>query len=171
MGEAMINNLHDLYIHQLQDLYSAEKQILDALPTMIAKAQSSDLKEAFSHHEKETREHLTRVTSLLKNHGASAGTETCQAIKGLIEEAEHLMGELNRDAVDPGLVTSAQRVEHYEMAAYGTTKEFAKQLDYDDDVKVLDETLDEESNANEKLTKIATGGLFKSGVNKEAVAS
>lgn len=167
----MIKNLHDLYIHQLQDLYSAEEQILAALPKMIAKAQDSDLKAAFQEHEQETKKQFSRIANLLANHKTPAAGVTCQAIQGLIKESDHLMSEIQGEAVDPGLIASAQRIEHYEMAAYGTAKQFAKSLDYDDDAKVLDETLDEESDANEKLTKIATGGLFQSGVNDEALCN
>lgn len=166
----MIQNLHDLYIDQLKDLYSAEEQILEALPKMIAQAQNKELKQAFKDHEQETKAQFSRITILLTNHGTTGGDETCQAIKGIIQEGEHLMNELTGDATDPGLIASAQRVEHYEVAAYGTAKQFAKHLGYDGDVKVLDETLDEESNANEKLTKVATGGLFSSGVNQAAMA-
>lgn len=165
----MITNLHDLYIHQLQDLYSAEEQILAAFPAMIAKTLDPDLKASFQHHERETKGQFERITKLLAKHGVAAGTETCHAIKGLIKEAEHLMSELQGDAIDPGLIASAQRIEHYEMAAYGTAKQFAERLDYNDDADVLAETLDEESDANEKLTKIATGGLFTSGLNKAAL--
>ena len=170
LNYAMITNLHDLYIHQLQDLYSAEEQILGALPKMIVKAQDEGLKSALKHHEQETKGQFSRITDLLAKHGQQPGGETCQAIKGIIEEGEHLMGEIAGDAIDPGLIASAQRVEHYEIAAYGTAKKFAKHLGYDEDVSCLGETLDEESDANEKLTKIATGGLFRSGVNQEAIA-
>ena len=166
----MITNLHELYIHQLQDLYSAEEQILAALPKMITHAQNDELREAFEEHRKETAEQLERVTKLLTLHHQKPGGETCHAIKGLIKEGDHLMSETTGDAVDPGLIASAQRIEHYEMAAYGTAKRFAKHLDYDKDVSCLDETLEEESECNEQLTKIATGGLFTSGVNQAALA-
>ena len=166
----MITNLQELYIHQLQDLYSAEEQILAVLPKMIGHAQDSDLRDAFEGHRKQSSEHIARITKLLAVHGEQPGGETCHAIKGLIKEAEHLMAETAGDAVDPGLIASAQRIEHYEIAAYGTTKKFAKHLGFDEDVSALDETLEDESDCNEKLTKIATGGLFSKGVNQAALS-
>ena len=166
----MITNLHQLYIHQLKDLHSAEEQILAALPKMVTHAQDDDLREAFVKHQKETTEQLQRITDLLTYHHETPGGETCHAIKGLIKEAEHLMGEVSGDAVDPSLIASAQRIEHYEIAAYGTAKRFAKHLDYSNDVSLLDETLEQESECNEELTKIATGGLFSKGVNQAALA-
>ena len=167
----MIKNLHDLYIHQIQDLKSAESQILEALPKMIQRAQSSELREAFEHHLEETKKQNQRLDVILQRHGIPGQSETCQAAKGIIEEGSHLMSELTGDATDPGLITSAQRFEHYEIAAYGTAAEYADVLDYGEDKKLLEETLDEEGNANKKLTKLATGGFFGSGVNKEAVAT
>lgn len=166
----MITNLHQLYIHQIKDLESAERQIIDALPSMIEKAQSSELKEAFQDHLEQTRNQLQRISKILAFHGELSGTEECQAIKGIVKEGKHLMNELVGDAVDPGLIAAAQRIEHYEITAYGTTKEYAEALDYDQDVSLLDETLEEEADANEKLTKLATGGFFSSGVNAEAMA-
>lgn len=167
----MITNLRQLYIHQILDLLSAETQILEALPSMIGKAQHDELRQAFEEHLEETRDQVGRLNKILSSHGGTNGSEKCKAIEGIIAEGEHLMEEMQGPATDAGLIASAQRVEHYEIAAYGTAKEFAKKLNFDDDAKLLDETLDEESSANEKLTKIATGGLFGTGVNEEAMAA
>lgn len=164
----MINNLHDLYIHQIKDLHSAETQIISALPKMIDRAKSEDLIKALKDHLTETQEQLRRITTILTNHNQTAGSDVCEATKGLIEEGDHLLQELTGEAVDAGIIASCQRVEHYEMAAYGTAKEYADKLDYSDDKDLLDKTLDEESDANEKLTKLATGGWFTSGVNDDA---
>src|SRR6056297_658469 len=110
----MINNLHDLYIHQIQDLKSAETQILEALPKMIQRAQSKELREAFEHHLEETKRQDQRLDVILQRYNMAGQSETCQAAKGIIKEGEHLMSELTGEATDPGLITSAQRVEHYE---------------------------------------------------------
>lgn len=167
----MIKNLHDLYIHQIKDLKSAESQILEALPKMIARSQSDEVRQGFEKHFEETKKQSQRLDVILQRHGIPGQTETCQAIKGIIEEGDHLMSELTGDATDPGLITAAQRVEHYEMAAYGTAKEYADVLDYDEDEKLLQESLDEEGEANKNLMKLAKGGFFSSGVNKDAVAT
>ncbi|BDS07152.1 YciE/YciF family protein [Oceaniferula spumae] len=167
----MITNLHQLYIHQIKDLHSAETQILEALPKLAAKANCDKLRDAFNHHLEETRDQLERINNILAAHNEPRGTDVCDATKGLIKEGDKLMLEMTGDAVDAGLIASAQRVEHYEIAAYGTAKEYADQLGYDNDVDLLDKTLEEESNANESLTKIATGGFFSSGVNEEAKVS
>ncbi len=167
----MITNLYDLYIHEIQDLHSAETQILEALPKMVARASSDELRDSFTKHLEETREQLNRIKKILGNHNERPENEECEATKGLLEEGQNLMNEMAGDVTDAGLITAAQRVEHYEIAAYGTAKAHAKLLDFDDDIKLLDETLDEESNANESLTKLATGGFFSSGVNSEAVAA
>ncbi len=165
----MITNLYDLYIHQIKDLHSAETQIIDALPKLAARASTEELRDAFMSHLSETREQLNRINTILGNRNERAGDDTCEATRGLIEEGEHLIAEMAGDVVDAGLIAAAQRVEHYEIAAYGTAKEYAEVLGFDDDVKLLDETLEEESHANESLNKIATGGFFSAGVNDDAL--
>lgn len=167
----MIKNLHDLYIHQIKDLKSAEAQLLEALPKMIARAQSNDLRSALRDHLEETKKQDQRLDVILQRHGIPEASETCHAIQGIIKEGEHLMSELTGEATDPGIVTASQRVEHYEMAAYGTAREYAEVLDYDEDKELLKESLDEEGEANKTLKKLATGGFFGSGVNEEAVAT
>ena len=167
----MIQNLKQLYLHQIQDLKSAETQILEALPKMISQAQCDELRTAFDDHLQETRNQLSRINEILARHGGTDGGEKCKAIEGIVKEGEELMKEMGGKATDPGLIAAAQRVEHYEIAAYGTAKEFADELGFDDDVQLLDATLEEEGNANKKLTKIATGGLFGEGVNEEAVVT
>lgn len=164
----MITNLKQLYLHQISDLYSAETQILEALPKMLSRARNEDLRAAFEEHLEETRDQLGRLNKILDSHGGGTRDECCNATKGLIIEGEELMKEMQSDAVDAGLIASAQRIEHYEIAAYGTAKEFADELSLDEDAKLLDETLAEEGAANERLTKIATGGLFGEGVNELA---
>lgn len=164
----MITNLHDLYIHQIKDIHSAETQIIAAMPKMISNAKCSDLKQALENHLTETRDQLQRVNQILSKHNHSAGTDCCEATKGLIKEGEGLLREMSGDAVDAGIIASCQRIEHYEIAAYGTAKEYASKLDYDDDVDLLDKSLEEEADANDNLTKLATGGFFSSGINDSA---
>lgn len=168
--KAMIENLKALYYDQLRDLYSAETQLIDALPKMVEKATDADLKEAFSDHLQETRRHKERLVEICRRHGISPEGEVCDAMKGLVKEAEKHGGETEAGAVrDAVLIASANRVEHYEIAGYGTAKTYADVLGFDDDVKQLDETLDEESKADKLVTKIATGGLLRDGVNEAAV--
>ncbi|GAA5481251.1 ferritin-like domain-containing protein [Haloferula sargassicola] len=167
----MIEDLKALYFDQLRDLYSAETQLIEALPKMVLKASNSDLKDAFSDHLEETRGQKSRLEEICARHGIAPEGETCDAMKGLVKEAEkhgeETPGGPVRDAV---LIASANRVEHYEIAGYGTAKCYADILGFDEDVKQLDETLDQEGAADKKLTKLATGKLLRDGINEEALA-
>ncbi|CAN5466635.1 ferritin-like domain-containing protein [soil metagenome] len=166
----MLNSLKDLYAHQLRDLYSAETQLIEALPKMSAAATNQDLKKAFQEHLEETRIHAERIAEICQRRGIDPTGETCNAMKGLITEAEKTLSEWSIPEVcDAALIANAQRVEHYEMAGYGATRTYAGLLDYDDDKDTLEKSLDEEGDANQLLTKIATGGLFGSGLNKDAL--
>ncbi|MDF1738796.1 MAG: ferritin-like domain-containing protein [Verrucomicrobiales bacterium] len=167
----MITNLYDLYIHEIKDLHSAETQILAALPKLAARATCEDLKKAFESHIDETREQLNRLNTILGNRNERAGNDVCEATRGLIKEGESLIADMAGDVVDAGLIAAAQRIEHYEIAGYGTAKEYASVLDFDDDVKLLDETLEEEAGANDKLNKLAMGGFFSKGANKDALVN
>lgn len=166
----MITNLKDLYFDQLRDIYSAENQLVSALPEMIAHATHQDLRKAFADHLEETKNHVTRLDQICADHGISPSGEECDAMRGLIKEAKKHLAETTpgevRDAV---LIASANRVEHYEIAAYGVTKAFALTLGFDKAAELLDETLQEEGNADKVITKIATGGIFTTGVNQGAV--
>ncbi len=166
----MITDLEQLYFDQLRDLYSAEKQLVAALPEMAANASSKELREAFDHHLRETREQQRRLDEIFSRHGVDPSGEECDAMRGLVKEANKHVASTNsgnvRDAV---LIASANRVEHYEIAAYGVAKAFADCLGYHEDVKQLDATLEEESRADDTITRIATGGLFRKGVNEAAM--
>ena len=163
------HSLKDVLQEQLEDLYSAETQLTAALPKMAQAAHDDQLREAFEHHLEETHDHLKRVKEALGEIGVSSPTEVCQGMKGLIAEGEKLMHEEGDPmAQDAALIAAAQRVEHYEIAAYGTVKTLADQLDLGDAKGLLDDTLDEEGKADKLLTKIATGGLLGVGVNEEA---
>ena len=162
-------SLHNLFVHEVQDLYNAEKQLTNALPKMMQAASNSDLKEAFRNHLDETREQLQRAERVLRLVNAAPGGVTCEAMKGLVEEGEEIIRSKAAPAVkDAALIGAAQRVEHYEMAGYGTARTFARQLGYDEAADLLQETLDEEGDANKKLTKLAEGGWFSEGINEMA---
>jgi ferritin-like metal-binding protein YciE len=166
-----LQTLNDLFVEQLQDLYSAERQLVDALPKMASAASHEELRDAFEQHLAETREHVTRLERIFQELGKEPGGETCKGMQGLIEEGEEVL-EMKGDpsVIDAALIAAAQRVEHYEIAGYGTVKALADHLDLGDVKGVLDDTLDEEAKADKLLTTIATGGMFKTGVNQEAKA-
>jgi ferritin-like metal-binding protein YciE len=164
-----LQDLHDLFVEQLQDLYSAEQQLVEALPKMANAASNEELRDAFEQHLEETRGHVRRLEEVLSQIGESPGGEKCKGMEGLIAEGrEILQMQGDPNVIDAALIAAAQRVEHYEIAGYGTVKTLAGHLDLGDAKSLLDETLDEESKADKLLTKIATGGAFKSGVNQKA---
>jgi ferritin-like metal-binding protein YciE len=163
------NSLKDVLQEQLEDLHSAEEQLVVALPKMAQAANHPELREAIEHHLEETRGHLRRVDEALGELGVSKPTEECKAMKGLIAEGEELIQKGgDPTAKDAALIGAAQRVEHYEIAAYGTARQLADDCGYDGIKDLMDQTLDEESNADKLLNKIATGGMFKAGVNQQA---
>jgi len=157
---AKMKTLEDLFHHELKDLYSAEKQLTKALPKMAKAATNEDLRTAFETHLEETEVHVERLEKLLGEFGLSLRGPKCAAMEGLIEEGKEILEEEMEDDVrDAALIAAAQRVEHYEMAGYGCARTFAEQLGHDDAAATLQETLDEERGADEKLTQIAMGGV------------
>ena len=167
-----LQNLHDLFVEQLQDLYSAEQQLVEALPKMANASSHEELRDAFEHHLEETSGHVRRLEEIFSQIGGSPAGEKCKGMEGLIKEGQEVL-EMQGDpnVIDAALIAAAQRVEHYEIAGYGTVKTLAGHLDLGDAKSLLDDTLDEESKADKLLTKIATGGMFKSGVNQAAAAN
>ena len=165
-------SLEDVLHEQVKDLLSAEKQLVAALPKVADAAHSAELKDAITKHLDQTRSHVKRLEEVQGILGMSSDATTCKAMQGLVAEGEEVLGK-DGDPVakDAAIIASAQRIEHYEIAGYGTARTLAGELDYGDAEKLLGETLGEESAADKLLTKIATGGMFKSGVNKQAVAS
>jgi ferritin-like metal-binding protein YciE len=152
----MDNDLHELFLEELADVYNAEQQLTKGLPKMARNAQSQELKEAFEAHLEETREHVTRLEEAAKTLDQSIKRQTCAAMKGLIEEADDLMKkQKNSSALDAALIAAAQKVEHYEIASYGTLLAWAEQMGHHEAVALLKETLDEEKAADEKLTSVA----------------
>ena len=150
----------DLFLHQLQDVYYAENQITKALPKMVAKATAPALKQGFETHLRETEGQITRLERIFDLLGEKAKAVTCPAIDGIIKEANEVAGEIQDKAVlDAALIASAQAVEHYEIARYGTLIAWAKQLGRNDCATVLQKNLDEEKAADKKLTELAEARL------------
>lgn len=166
-----LDSLQDVFDEQVADLLSAERQLVEALPKVAGAASSDKLRDAITHHLEETRGHVRRLEELETTLGRTLPSEHCEAMEGLIREGEEIVGATGDPAAkDAALIAAAQRIEHYEIAAYGTARTLADELGYDDAESLLSDTLDEEGKADEKLTSIATGGFMRSGVNKEATA-
>lgn len=164
-----LTSLETLFVDQLSDIYDAESQIASALPQMANAASHRELKEAFEEHLSETQNHIDRLHQVFDLLGSKPDGIRCEAAEGLIKEGNDVIRSEGQSSVkDAALIGAAQRVEHYEMAAYGTACALAKQLGLDKAAGILHETLEEEVAADHKLTKIATGGVFSSGVNKDA---
>lgn len=159
--------MEDLYVDELKDLYSAETQIVKALPKMAEAASSPKLRQGFEEHLRQTEGHVQRLEQIFEKLGKSPRGKACKGMQGLLEEGEELISEEGAsDVKDAGLIAAAQRVEHYEIAAYGSVRTFAQELGDNDAVRLLQQTLDEEAQTDEKLTKLAT-----SGINEKATAA
>lgn len=155
-----IKNLNDLFVHTLQDIYYAEKQIAKALPDMIDKATDTELKDGLARHLEETEGHIRRVEQVFEMHNEKIKAIDCPAIDGILEEANDVTGDVADKAVlDAAIIASAQAVEHYEITRYGTLITWAKELGRSDCAAVLEENLNEEKAADEKLTKIAEAAV------------
>jgi len=153
-----MKSLHDLFVDQLKDLYNAENQLVKALPKVAKTATNPQLKKAVEAHLEETKHHVERLEQVFEEVNTRARGKTCVAMEGLIAEAKELMGEKPEAAVlDAGLIGAAQKVEHYEIASYGTLKTWARQLGLAKAAKLLEETLEEEKAADQKLTEVAEG--------------
>lgn len=152
-----IKSLNDLFIHALSDVYSAEKQLTKALPKLARAAKQEDLVNAFESHLEETQKQIERLDELVeKTPGVKIKRMKCLAMEGLVEEGNEIIEQVESGAVrDAGLIAAAQKVEHYEIATYGTLCALAKKLGYNSAAKLLDDTLKEEKSADEKLTVIA----------------
>jgi ferritin-like metal-binding protein YciE len=152
----MPEGLKELYVDELKDLYSAENQVVKALPKMAKAASSDELRQGFENHLEQTRGHVQRLEKIFESLGESPKGKKCKGMVGLIEEGEEVIGEDFEGALmDAALIGAAQRVEHYEMAAYGTVCAFAKELGETEHESLLKETLEEEKETDEKLTKLS----------------
>lgn len=164
-----LTSLKELYLEQLRDLYSAETQITAALPKMAAAASHDALKQGFEMHLEETKNQIKRLEKIFSDLKEDSGGHTCAAMQGLIKEGDEVVNATGDPAVkDAALIAAAQRVEHYEMAGYGTTRTFATHLGLNEHVELLQATLDEEGATDKKLTLLAEGGTFADGINEEA---
>ncbi len=152
--------LQDLYVDELKDLYNAENQILKALPKMAQAAESNDLRMAFQEHEQQTRGHVERLNRIFQKLDTDPKGKACRAMEGLLAEGDEFISEQPDPAVmDAGLISMAQRVEHYEMAGYGSVRTYAQQLGLNEDADLLQQTLDEEGQTDKKLTRLAERGI------------
>jgi ferritin-like metal-binding protein YciE len=153
---AKLTSLQDLLVDELKDLYDAEYQLTQALPKMAKAASNKQLQTAFTTHLAETEAHITRLKQVFKAMGKKAVRKPCKAMKGLIEEGSEIIEEdAEPEVKDAALIGAAQKVEHYEMAGYGTLRTFAKTMGLTDVAALLQQTLDEEGKADKKLTRIA----------------
>ena len=160
-----VDTLQDLFIDELKDLYSAEKQIVRALPKLAKAVSTPELKEALLSHLEETKGHVERLEQIGEIVGKKLTGKTCAGMKGVLEEGSEVLEEVDEGNVrDAALIGASQRVEHYEMAGYGTARDFAKLLGLKEVVGLLEQTLEEEKAADQKLTSISKG------VNNQAKA-
>ncbi|QNI30695.1 ferritin-like domain-containing protein [Alloacidobacterium dinghuense] len=161
-----LETMRELLLDELQDLYSAETQITKALPKMAKTSTSPELKQAFESHLQETEGHVQRLEKIFKHLQESSKGKTCEGMKGLLKEGEERIKDGGEpEVVDAGLIAAAQRVEHYEIAAYGSVRTYAELLKESDVANLLEQTLAEEKSADQKLTKISTT------VNRKAKAA
>jgi ferritin-like metal-binding protein YciE len=151
-----LESLQDLFVEELKDVYHAEKQLIKALPKMAKAASSEDLKAALENHLEETEEHIQRLEQVFELMGKKPATKVCKGMQGLVEEGKEIIEEDAEDEVkDAGLICAAQKVEHYEIAAYGCLRTYARVLGNREIEKILQRTLDEEGAADQKLTELA----------------
>jgi ferritin-like metal-binding protein YciE len=155
-----LNTLKDLYIHELKDLHSAENQILKALPKMIKAATNDELASGFQEHLEQTREHAERLEKILSGYNQTTRGPKCKGMEGLLAEGSEMMEEeADEEVRDAGLIAAAQRVEHYEISGYGTSRTYASLLGDKQGAKLLQATLDEEAETDKKLTSLATSSI------------
>jgi ferritin-like metal-binding protein YciE len=164
------DGLNKLFFDELEDMYSAENQIVESLPNLIKRASSKDLKDGLKDHLKETKFQVKRIEKIFTLLGRKAKENPCEGMEGLLKEADEMVNDKKKSPVlDAAIISAAQKVEHYEMASYGALRSFAQHLNFDSQIlDLIQDSLDEEGAADKKLTKIAEGGLFFGGINKEA---
>ena len=161
--------LNDLFYDTLKDIYYAERQIVKALPKMARAAKAPELKTAFEKHKEETEGHIERLQQVFESIGKRAQGKTCEAIQGILSEGEEIIEDFKGTAaLDAGLISSAQAVEHYEITRYGTLKAWAEQLSHRDAAKLLDATLQEEAKTDEALTTLAESAVNAAAQKKVA---
>lgn len=151
-----INSLHDLYVDELRDLYDAENQLVKALPKMAEGSTSEELRRGFEEHLEQTRGHVQRLEQIFERLGEKAKGKKCKGMEGVVKEGSEVLDEdMNEDVKDAAIIGAAQRVEHYEIAGYGTARTHADLLGLDEDARLLEQTLEEEKETDQKLTELA----------------
>jgi ferritin-like metal-binding protein YciE len=164
-----VKSVNDLELEELRDIYHAEKQLVKALPKMAKKAKSDKLRQAFEHHLDQTRGHVDRLEQVFEKLDTRPRAKRCEAMEGLITEAEELMEEVNTpEVLDAALIAAAQKVEHYEIASYGTLHALAEELGQNEVANLLEQTLNEEKEADEKLNQIALSDVNKAALQVAA---
>jgi ferritin-like metal-binding protein YciE len=155
-SQGMDNDLHELFLDELADIYNAEHQLTKALPKLAKAAESDELREALEEHLEETEEHISRLEQVAESLDETLKRKTCKAMQGLVAEGDEIVKEQkDSSALDAGIIAACQKVEHYEIATYGTLISWAEQMGHDEAVKLLRQTEEEESAADEKLTEVA----------------
>jgi len=151
-----LNSLHDLYVDELRDLYDAENQLIKALPKMAEASTSEELRQGFEEHLEQTRGHAQRLEQIFERLGEKAKGKKCKGMEGVVKEGSEVLDEdMNDDTKDAAIIGAAQRVEHYEIAGYGTARTHADLLGLDEDARLLEQTLEEEKETDQKLTELA----------------
>jgi ferritin-like metal-binding protein YciE len=164
-----VKSVNDLELEELRDIYHAEKQLVKALPKMAKKAKSDKLRQAFELHLDQTKGHVDRLEQVFEKLDTRPRAKRCEAMEGLIEEAEELMEEVNTpEVLDAALIAAAQKVEHYEIASYGTLHALAEELGQNEVANLLEQTLNEEKEADEKLNQIALSDVNKAALRTAA---
>jgi ferritin-like metal-binding protein YciE len=164
-----VKSVNDLLLGELRDIYHAEKQLVRALPKMAKKAKSDELRQAFEQHLEETKGQVERLDQVFQQLDARSSGKRCEAMEGLIEEAKEMMDEVTTpEVLDAAMITAAQKVEHYEIASYGSVCALAEALGHKDAARLLEETLNEEKAADQKLNQIALSGVNKAALQVAA---
>jgi ferritin-like metal-binding protein YciE len=164
-----VKSVNDLLLDELRDIYHAEKQLVKALPKMAKKAKSDQLRQAFEHHLEETKGQVERLDQVFQQLDARSSGKRCEAMEGLIEEAKEMMDEVTTpEVLDAAMISAAQKVEHYEIASYGSVCALAEALGHKDAARLLEETLNEEKAADQKLNQIALSGVNKAALQAAA---
>ena len=155
-----VKSVNDLLLEELRDVYHAEKQLVRALPKMAKKAKSDELRQAFEHHLEETKGQVERLDQVFQQLDARSSGKRCEAMEGLIEEAKEMMEEISTpEVLDAAMIAAAQKVEHYEIASYGSVQALAQALGHTEAARLLEETLNEEKATDQKLNQIALSGV------------
>jgi len=164
-----VKSVNDLLLNELRDIYHAEKQLVKALPKMAKKAKSDQLRQAIEHHLEETKGQVDRLDQVFQHLDARSGGKRCEAMEGLIEEAKEMMEEIaTPEVLDAAMIAAAQKVEHYEIASYGSVHALAEALGHQDAARLLQQTLDEEKAADQKLNQIALSGVNQAALKTAA---